>query len=103
MLAIRLPAEIEKRLDSLARMTKRTKSFYVREAILRHLEDIEDIFTAEAVLLRREKTYTLEEVEAELDLASQASRNRKKPARKTRSGRTKANSKNAARKVSRSA
>ncbi|MGE3868545.1 MAG: TraY domain-containing protein [Pseudorhodoplanes sp.] len=42
MLALRLPPEIEKRLDALAKKTGRTKSYYAREAILRHIEDIED-------------------------------------------------------------
>ncbi len=44
MLALRLPPEIEKRLDALAKKTGRTKSFYAREAILRHLDDLEDIY-----------------------------------------------------------
>jgi RHH-type rel operon transcriptional repressor/antitoxin RelB len=52
MLAIRLPQSIEKRLDKLARRTGRTKSFYVREAILEHLEDIEDLYLAEGSLDR---------------------------------------------------
>lgn len=47
MLALRLPPEIEKRLNDLAQQTGRTKSYYAREAILRHLEDIEDYFIAE--------------------------------------------------------
>jgi len=47
MLAIRLPANIEKRLDRLAKRTGRTKTYYAREAILRHLEDLEDIHIAE--------------------------------------------------------
>lgn len=42
MLALRLPPDIEKRLDALAKKSGRTKSFYAHEAILRHLEDIED-------------------------------------------------------------
>jgi RHH-type rel operon transcriptional repressor/antitoxin RelB len=50
MLAIRLPVEIEKRLDALAKETGRTKSFYVREAILEHLDDLEDIYLAEKEL-----------------------------------------------------
>jgi RHH-type rel operon transcriptional repressor/antitoxin RelB len=37
MLAIRLPEEIENRLNALAKETGRSKSFYVREAILEHL------------------------------------------------------------------
>jgi len=46
MLAIRLPPEIEARLDTLARKTGRTKTFYVREAILEHLADLEDLHLA---------------------------------------------------------
>ncbi|MGH9779933.1 MAG: type II toxin-antitoxin system RelB family antitoxin, partial [Candidatus Acidiferrales bacterium] len=52
MLAIRLPPSIEKRLEKLARRTGRTKTFYVREAILDHLEELEDRFLAEGVLER---------------------------------------------------
>lgn len=66
MLAIRLPRAIEKRLDKLARRTGRTKSFYVREAILQHLEDLEDVYLAERTLQRiragKEKTIPLEDV-----------------------------------------
>ncbi|MEI9991799.1 MAG: DUF6290 family protein [Rhizomicrobium sp.] len=47
MLAIRLPPDIEARLDTLAKKTGRTKSFYVREAILEHLADLEDVYLAE--------------------------------------------------------
>ena len=52
MLAIRLPQTIEKRLEKLARRTGRTKTFYVREAILQHLEDLEDLYLAEGALER---------------------------------------------------
>jgi RHH-type rel operon transcriptional repressor/antitoxin RelB len=52
MLAIRLPQSIEKRLEKLARRTGRTKSFYAREAIVQHLEDLEDIYLAERALER---------------------------------------------------
>jgi RHH-type rel operon transcriptional repressor/antitoxin RelB len=66
MLAIRLPVEIEKRLDALAKETGRTKSFYVREAILEHLDDLEDIYLAERRLADihagRSATVSLEEV-----------------------------------------
>ncbi|MDR3670446.1 MAG: DUF6290 family protein [Holophaga sp.] len=50
MLAIRLPAEIESRLDALAAATGRTKTFYAREAILEHLDDLEDLYLAEHAL-----------------------------------------------------
>jgi RHH-type transcriptional regulator, rel operon repressor / antitoxin RelB len=66
MLAIRLPQSIEKRLENLARRTGRTKTYYVREAILEHLEDIEDLYLAERALQRvrddEEKTIPLKEV-----------------------------------------
>jgi len=55
MLAIRLPQSIEKRLERLARRTGRTKSYYVREAILEHLADIEDLYLAEDALERIRK------------------------------------------------
>lgn len=65
MLAIRLPASIEKRLERLARRTGRTKSYYAREAILQHLEDLEDIYLAEKSLEKiehGEATIPLEEI-----------------------------------------
>jgi RHH-type rel operon transcriptional repressor/antitoxin RelB len=52
MLAVRLPQSIEKRLAKLARRTGRSKTFYVREAILQHLEDLEDMYLAEQSLER---------------------------------------------------
>jgi RHH-type rel operon transcriptional repressor/antitoxin RelB len=47
MLALRLPPELEARLDALAKKTGRTKSFYAREAIIEHIEDLEDAYLAE--------------------------------------------------------
>ncbi len=65
MLAIRLPQSIEKRLEKLARRTGRTKSFYVREAILEHLDDLEDLYLAEEALERirrgEERTISLQD------------------------------------------
>lgn len=47
MLAVNLPEDIEARLDALARLTGRSKDFYAREAILAHLDDLEDYYLAE--------------------------------------------------------
>lgn len=73
MLAIRLPAEIESRLDRLAKATGRTRSFYAREVILEHLDDLEDLYLAERRLVDnragKSRTCTLEEVEQVLGLA----------------------------------
>lgn len=66
MLAIRLPADVENRLDALAKATGRTKTFYAREAILEHLDDLEDIYLAEKrledVRAGNDDTVPLEEV-----------------------------------------
>ncbi|MFS8145366.1 DUF6290 family protein [Rhizobium sp. R635] len=61
MLALRLPPEIEARLDELAKRTGRSKSFYARQAILEHLDDLEDIYLAEKRLeeLRRGESDTV--------------------------------------------
>ena len=64
MLAIRIPKEIEQRLERLAQKTGRTKTFYAREAILEHIEDLEDYYLAADVLARvkkgKEKTIPIE-------------------------------------------
>lgn len=51
MLAIRLPEAIEHRLEALAKATGRTKTYYVREAIVEHIADLEDLYLAEQRLL----------------------------------------------------
>jgi len=66
MLAIRLPEKLEKRLARLAKRTGRTKTYYAREAIVKYIEDLEDIYLAErrmeAIEAGRVKTIPLEEV-----------------------------------------
>ena len=73
MLALRLPEEIERRLAALAKRTGRSKSFYAREAILEHLDDLEAEYLSDKVLKRvqegQEQTYSLDELERELGLA----------------------------------
>ncbi|ARM11310.1 MULTISPECIES: DUF6290 family protein [Rhizobium] len=61
MLALRLPPEIEARLDELSKRTGRSKSFYARQAILEHLDDLEDVYLAEKRLeeLRRGESDTV--------------------------------------------
>ena len=46
VLAIRLDKKVEDRLAKLAKKTGRTKTFYAREAILEHLEELEDTHLA---------------------------------------------------------
>ena len=64
--SIRLPEDIATRLNRLASRTGRSKTFYITEAILEHLDDLEDVHLAEKRLedIRAGKTQTvsLEEV-----------------------------------------
>lgn len=72
MLVIRLPKEVENRLEALAKTTGRTKTFYAREAILEHLDDLEDLYLAEQRLIAnragKSKSIPLEEVMKRYDL-----------------------------------
>ena len=68
MLAVRIPDEIESRLDKLAALTGRPKSFYVRQALATHLDEIEDTYTALYRLENPAKRWTLEDLEKRLDL-----------------------------------
>lgn len=68
MLAIKLPKEIENRLAELAAKTGRTKTYYVREAILEHLDELEEKYLAIERLEKPGKRWTLDEVEKGIDL-----------------------------------
>ncbi|MDD5240786.1 MAG: TraY domain-containing protein [Sulfuricella sp.] len=69
MLAVRLPEDIELRIEALAQQTGRTKSFYVREALQEHLDDLEDYYLAEARRKQPQPGISLDDVERELGLA----------------------------------
>jgi RHH-type rel operon transcriptional repressor/antitoxin RelB len=66
MLTVRLPADVEKRLDLLAKRTGRTRNFHVRQAILRHIDDLEDYYLARRRLSRKAARVTLEELERDV-------------------------------------
>ena len=70
MLAIRLPSEIEQRIADLATRTGRTKTFYVKEAIESHLDELEDKYLALDRLEKPAKRWSLEDLENDLDLDS---------------------------------
>jgi RHH-type rel operon transcriptional repressor/antitoxin RelB len=65
-ISIQLPSDVETRLEQLANLTGRSKTFYVKEAILEHLDDLEDLYLAEHELEEiragRTKTTPLAEV-----------------------------------------
>jgi RHH-type transcriptional regulator, rel operon repressor / antitoxin RelB len=72
MLALRLPEDLESRLDALARKTGRTKSYYAREALVEYIDDLEDLYLAQkryALIEKgKSKTLSLDEMEAQLGL-----------------------------------
>ncbi|MCB1131101.1 MAG: TraY domain-containing protein [Verrucomicrobiae bacterium] len=68
MLAIRLSPELEERLGRLAAKTGRTKTFYAREAIEQHLQDLEDYYLAADSARNPGREYSAEEAKRELGL-----------------------------------
>ena len=73
VITARIDDSLEARLANLAKSSDRKKSYFVRKAIEMSIEDLEDIYEAEAVVLKiregSEKTYSLDEVKQELDIA----------------------------------
>jgi RHH-type transcriptional regulator, rel operon repressor / antitoxin RelB len=67
MLVARIPDALETRLDKLAKLTGRPKSFYVRQALTTHLDEIEDTYTALYRLENPARRWTLDELEKGLD------------------------------------
>ena len=49
--SLRLPDEISQRLEHLAELTGRSKTYYMIEAIREHLDDLEDLHLAEQRLI----------------------------------------------------
>jgi RHH-type transcriptional regulator, rel operon repressor / antitoxin RelB len=69
MLAIRLPEPLEARLAQLAATTGRTKTTLAREALVEYIDDLEDLYLAEARARLNRKTIPLEDLERSLGLA----------------------------------
>ncbi len=66
MFAIRLPPDLENRLQELARKTGRTKSYYATKAIREFLEAEEDYLLALARLEEHNPRIPLATIEREL-------------------------------------
>lgn len=47
MLSVRLSKDIEEKLDTLAKVTNRPKSFYVKDALEEYLTDMLDYYQAQ--------------------------------------------------------
>jgi len=68
MIAVRLSAEIEERIAHLAARTGRTKTYYIKEAIMQHLDEMEDKYLALERLEKPARHWTLDEMEQGLDM-----------------------------------
>ncbi len=73
MINFRADDNLNARLERLAKLTGRSKTFYVREAVTAHIDDLEDVYLADQVMERLESNvetlHSLEDVEQELGLA----------------------------------
>ena len=71
-ISLRLPDDVEARLERLSRRTGRSKTFYMIEAITEKIDDLEDFYLAEEIAGRvrsgKEKVWSLDEVERDLGL-----------------------------------
>ena len=69
-LSIRIDKKLDLRLTRIAKLTGRTKSFYLRQALAEQIEDLEDFYVAKKVSARlasgKEGTVALEVLEGEL-------------------------------------
>jgi len=76
MTAVRLPEEVEIRLDELARKTGRTKSFYIRNAVMEYLQDMEDLYLGNQELEKmragKSKLTPIEDLLAEFGIRSRS-------------------------------
>jgi len=72
MPAVRVPEDLDNRLNTLARRTGRSKNSFVREALLHQLDDIEDYYlgmeTLERIRNGEERVYSSAEARRELGL-----------------------------------
>ena len=62
MIAVRLPKEVESRLDSIAERTGMTRSAIIRQALEVHLEEMEDVYLAEERYRTLGETISLDEL-----------------------------------------
>lgn len=69
-LSIRIGKKLDLHLTRIAKLTGRTKSLYLRQALAEQIEDCEDFYVARKVSARlaagKEGTVTMEDLEREL-------------------------------------
>ncbi|MCY3955562.1 MAG: TraY domain-containing protein [Nitrospira sp.] len=70
MASLRLNKELETRLDHLAQTTGRTKTFYIRQLIEDHIDELEDRYLAESRLEKPAGRLTSKKMRQELGLGN---------------------------------
>lgn len=70
MASIRLKKDLENRLDHLAAVTGRTKTYYILQLIEDHIDELEDRYIAEHRLETPGKRLTSQEMRGEIGLDS---------------------------------
>ncbi len=68
MTSVRLSPELEARLERLATLTGRTKTFYIRQLLEEHIDELEDRYIAEHRLENPDERLTSQQVRQELGL-----------------------------------
>ena len=68
MTSVRLPENIDVQLVKLCGLTKRTKSFYIKEALTRYLEDVGDYYIAmERIARPKRKLLSTQEIISKIE------------------------------------
>jgi RHH-type transcriptional regulator, rel operon repressor / antitoxin RelB len=72
-ISLRLPDDVEERLTALATLTGRSKTFYATQAIVEHIDDLEDAHLSAEIMARvragTEARVSLDALLADYDLA----------------------------------
>ena len=68
MASLRLNKELENRLDHLAETTGRTKTFYIRQLIEDHIDELEDRYLTESRLEKPTDRLTSKKMRQKLGL-----------------------------------
>ncbi len=64
-ITVKIPDDMAAFLDKIAKEEERSRSYYIRKAILQYMEDMADIRAAKKALAehnKNPKTYTLEQI-----------------------------------------
>ncbi len=64
-ITVKIPDDMAAFLDKIAKEEERSRSYYIRKAILQYMEDMADIRAAKKALAEHKKnpkTYTLEQI-----------------------------------------